>query len=99
MRRVSRRRCLPRSRDRSFVRRPTASWLVPPCNFAERGIVLTVRDSLSGAAERILGKIAVLLNDACRERERLGAEPGLRAAPLAAGDDWAVEDVLCTYRP
>jgi AraC family transcriptional regulator len=46
-----------------------------------------------------LGKIAVLLNDACRERERLGAAPGLCASPLAAGDDWAVEDVLCTYRP
>jgi AraC-like DNA-binding protein len=46
-----------------------------------------------------LGKIAVVLNDACRERERLGAEPGLRASPLAAGDGWAVEDVLCTYRP
>jgi AraC family transcriptional regulator len=46
-----------------------------------------------------LGKIAVLLNEVCRERERLGAEPGLRAQPLAAGDDWAVEDVLCTYGP
>jgi len=46
-----------------------------------------------------LGKIAVLLNDACGERDRLGAEPGLRAQALAAGDGWAVEDVLCTYRP
>ena len=46
-----------------------------------------------------MGKIAVLLNDACRERERLGAEPGLRASRIAGGDDWAVEDVLCTYRP
>ena len=46
-----------------------------------------------------MGKIAVLLNDACSERERLGAEPGLRARLLAAGDDWAVEDVLCTHRP
>jgi AraC-like DNA-binding protein len=46
-----------------------------------------------------LGKIAVLLNDACIERERLGAEPGLDARTLAAGDGWAVEDVVCTYRP
>jgi AraC-like DNA-binding protein len=46
-----------------------------------------------------LGKIAVLLNDACDERERLGAEPGLAARTLAAGDGWAVEDVVCTYRP
>jgi AraC-like DNA-binding protein len=46
-----------------------------------------------------LGKIAVELRDACRERERRGAEPGLRAAVLAAGDDWLVEDVLCTHRP
>jgi AraC family transcriptional regulator len=46
-----------------------------------------------------LGKIAVLLSDACKERERLGAEPGLRVQSLAAGEEWAVEDVLCTYRP
>jgi AraC-like DNA-binding protein len=46
-----------------------------------------------------LAKIADLLNDACRERERLGAAPGLRVEPLASGDGWAVEDVLCTYRP
>jgi len=46
-----------------------------------------------------LGKIAVSLKEACGERDRLGAEPGLRARLLAAGDDWAVEDVLCTYRP
>jgi AraC-like DNA-binding protein len=46
-----------------------------------------------------LGKIAVLLNHACAERERLGAEPGLAVRTLAAGDGWAVEDVLCTYRP
>ena len=46
-----------------------------------------------------MGKIAVPLNDACNERERLGAGPGLRALALAAGEDWAVEDVLCTYRP
>jgi len=46
-----------------------------------------------------LGKIAVLLNDACSERERLGGEPGLTARTLAAGDGWAVEDVVCTYRP
>ena len=46
-----------------------------------------------------MGKIAVLLNDACCERERLGGEPGLAARTLAAGDGWAVEDVVCTYRP
>jgi AraC-like DNA-binding protein len=46
-----------------------------------------------------LGKIAVLLNDACNERERLGAAPGLGVRTLAAGDGWAVEDVVCTYRP
>jgi AraC family transcriptional regulator len=49
--------------------------------------------------EPILGKIAHLLDDACYERERVGAEPGLRARLLGAGSDWAVEDVLCTYRP
>jgi len=46
-----------------------------------------------------LGKIAVLLNDACSERERLGGQAGLAARTLAAGDGWAVEDVVCTYRP
>jgi AraC-like DNA-binding protein len=46
-----------------------------------------------------LAKIANLLDDACRERDRLGAAPGLRARVLAQGRDWAVEDVLCTYRP
>jgi hypothetical protein len=46
-----------------------------------------------------LGKIAVLLDDACGERERLGAEPGLAVRTLSAGDGWAVEDVVCTYRP
>jgi AraC family transcriptional regulator len=46
-----------------------------------------------------LGKIAVSLNAACSERERLGAEPGLRARLLASGDGWAVDDVLCTHRP
>jgi len=43
-------------------------------------------------------KIAQLLDGARSERERLGARPGLRARPLASGDGWAVEDVLCTYR-
>ena len=46
-----------------------------------------------------MGKIAVLLNDACSERERLGGEPGLAARTLATGAGWAVEDVVCTYRP
>jgi AraC-like DNA-binding protein len=46
-----------------------------------------------------LAKIAPLLHDVCRERDRLGAEPGLRVEQLAVADDWAVEDVLCTYRP
>ena len=46
-----------------------------------------------------MGKIAVLLNDACDERERLGGEAGLATRTLAAGDGWAVEDVVCTYRP
>jgi len=46
-----------------------------------------------------LGKIAALLNDVCQERERLGAAPGLRVQTLAAGADWGVEDVICTYRP
>ena len=46
-----------------------------------------------------MGKIAGLLNDACNERDRLGVEPGLAVRTLAAGDGWAVEDVVCTYRP
>jgi AraC family transcriptional regulator len=46
-----------------------------------------------------LAKIADLLDDVCSERERLGTAPGLRVAPLAAAEDWAVEDVLCTYWP
>lgn len=46
-----------------------------------------------------MGKIAVELRDACVERERRGAAPGLRAEIVAAGRDWLVEDVLCTYRP
>ena len=46
-----------------------------------------------------MAKIAVLLADAVRERERLGAPPGLSSRLLDAGDDWAVEDVICTYRP
>ena len=45
-----------------------------------------------------MAKIAVGMRDACRERDRRGAAPGLRAAILAAGDDWFAEDVLCTYR-
>jgi AraC-like DNA-binding protein len=46
-----------------------------------------------------LAKIAVLLDDSVRERERLGAPPGLSSRPVAEGDDWAVEDVVCTHRP
>jgi AraC-like DNA-binding protein len=46
-----------------------------------------------------LGKIAVELGDVCAQREWRGAQPGLRAQRLAAGEDWFVEDVLCTYRP
>lgn len=46
-----------------------------------------------------MGKIAVLLNDACSERDRLGGSAGLAARALANGDGWAVEDVICTYRP
>ena len=46
-----------------------------------------------------MAKIAALLDDACRERDRLGAAPSLRAHVLAEGDDWAVEDVICTHRP
>jgi AraC family transcriptional regulator len=46
-----------------------------------------------------LAKIAVSLDDAVRERERLGAPPGLTSRLLADGDGWAVEDVICTYRP
>jgi AraC-like DNA-binding protein len=45
-----------------------------------------------------LAKIADLLDDACHERERLGAAPALRADVLAETADWAVEDVLCTHR-
>lgn len=45
-----------------------------------------------------MAKIAVLLDDAVRERERLGAPPGLRSELIAQDDDWAVEDVICTYR-
>ena len=45
-----------------------------------------------------MAKIAELLDDACRERERLGSAPALRVERLAAMDDWAVEDVLCTHR-
>jgi AraC family transcriptional regulator len=46
-----------------------------------------------------LAKIAALLNDVRKERALLGTAPGLRVALLAAADGWAVEDVLCTYRP
>jgi len=46
-----------------------------------------------------LAKIAALLNDVGKEHARLGAAPGLRVELLAAADDWAVEDVLCTFRP
>jgi len=46
-----------------------------------------------------LAKIADLLAAACHDRERLGTAPALRVAVLAATDDWAVEDVLCTHRP
>jgi AraC-like DNA-binding protein len=46
-----------------------------------------------------LAKIAELLDDAIRERERLGAPPALSPRLIAEGDDWAVEDVICTYRP
>ncbi len=46
-----------------------------------------------------MGKIADLVDAACAERERLGAAPRLRVDCLASGDGWAVEDVLCTYRP
>jgi AraC family transcriptional regulator len=56
-------------------------------------------DSVAIEAEPILGKIAQLLRDACRERELLGAAAGLSTRVLAEGDDWAVEDVLCTHRP
>lgn len=55
--------------------------------------------SVAKGSERILGKIADSLNEACVERDRLGARPGLRARPLAKGDGWFVEDVLCTHRP
>src|SRR6187551_362608 len=73
--------------------------MAPPCNLRLLRVVLTVWASVEGGAERILGKIAVLLNDACDERERLGGEPGLAVRTLAAGAGWVVEDVVCTYRP
>jgi AraC family transcriptional regulator len=56
-------------------------------------------NSLAIEAEPILGKIAQLLRDACHEREQLGAAAGLSTRVLVEGDDWAVEDVLCTHRP
>jgi AraC-like DNA-binding protein len=46
-----------------------------------------------------LAKIADLLGDARRERERLGAGAGLRVESLRADDEWGVEDVICTHRP
>jgi AraC family transcriptional regulator len=46
-----------------------------------------------------LVKIAVSLADAVRERERLGAAPGIRSRVLAEDDKCSVEDVICTYRP
>lgn len=46
-----------------------------------------------------MGNIAVVLTDACNARDRLGAPADLRVDVLAHGDDWAVEDVLCTHRP
>jgi AraC-like DNA-binding protein len=49
-------------------------------------------------AERILGNIADLLNDACDGRERLGTGPGLAVRTLSAGHDWDVEDVICSFR-
>jgi AraC family transcriptional regulator len=64
------------------------------------GLLLAIRGfSLGRAPERILGKIAVLLSDACTARERLGAQPGLHASVVAEGEGWTVEDVLCTHRP
>lgn len=57
-----------------------------------------MKNSLGRAAEELLAKIADLLDDACRERERLGAAARLRVELLAAADDWAVEDVVCTHR-
>jgi AraC family transcriptional regulator len=46
-----------------------------------------------------LGKIAAGLRDVCRERDELGAAAGLCVQRLAAGGDWAVDDVTCTFRP
>ncbi|HZF29037.1 MAG TPA: AraC family transcriptional regulator [Gammaproteobacteria bacterium] len=46
-----------------------------------------------------MAKIADLLTDARRDRDRLGAAPRLRSRVLARGDDWFVEDVLCTFGP
>jgi AraC-like DNA-binding protein len=50
-------------------------------------------------AEPILGKIADVLGRACLDRERSGAAARLSIASVAQGEGWAVEDVLCTYRP
>ena len=46
-----------------------------------------------------MAKIADVLGSACRDRERRGAPPRLRVELKAAGDDWAVEDVVCTSGP
>lgn len=46
-----------------------------------------------------MAKIADLLADARRVRDRLGAAPHLRSRVLGRGDDWLVEDVLCTFGP
>ncbi len=46
-----------------------------------------------------MAKIAVPLDAACKRREMLGEAPSLSARVLAAADDWAVEDVICTHRP
>jgi AraC-like DNA-binding protein len=46
-----------------------------------------------------LVKIADRLDDARNERERLGTAPALRVQSLAEGQDWGVEDVVCTFRP
>jgi AraC-like DNA-binding protein len=47
----------------------------------------------------ILGKIAADLEQALEQRARAGGHGRTSARPVAAGDGWAIHDVLCTFGP
>jgi AraC-like DNA-binding protein len=47
----------------------------------------------------VLAKIAVAVEDALRRRARAGSPGCAKAHPLATGDGWTVQDVICTSGP